>query len=92
MSATHFAEDDTAPRPGGGMKRRDLLLSGSLFAALALSAVGPTNTAQAQQRPVAQAQQQPAAPAPHLPEDAQTSLSSWVTMSAGSTSAPTIAE
>ena len=91
MSATHSAEDDTAPRPGGGMKRRDLLLSGSLFAALALSAVGPTNTAQAQQRPVTQAQQQPAA-APHLPEDAQTSLSSWATMSAGSTSAHTIAE
>jgi len=64
MSATHFAEDDTAPRPGGGMKRRDLLLSGSLFAALALTAVGPTTTAQAQQRPVAQAQQQPAVPAP----------------------------
>src|SRR5437773_423104 len=55
---------DATPQPSGGMKRRDLLLSGSLFAALALSAVGPTNTAQAQQRPAAQAQQQPAAPAP----------------------------
>src|SRR6202171_6763 len=42
---------------GGGLKRRDLLLSGSsLVAASALSAVGLTSSAQAQQ--------QPAAPAP----------------------------
>ena len=45
---------DPAPQPGGGTKRRDLLLSGSLLvAALALSVVGLTNTAQAQQRPPA---------------------------------------
>src|SRR3981081_3669021 len=42
---------------GGGLKRRDLLLSGSsLVAASALSAIGLTSPAQAQQ--------QPAAPAP----------------------------
>ena len=45
---------DPASQPGGGMKRRDLLLSGSLLvASLALSVVGLTNTAQAQQRPPA---------------------------------------
>jgi hypothetical protein len=47
---------------GGGLKRRDLLLSGSsLVAALALSAVGLTGPAQAQQPPPA------AAPAGQLP-------------------------
>src|SRR6266404_8433025 len=41
---------DVAPQSGGGMKRRDLLLSGSsLVAASALSAVGLTSSAQAQQ-------------------------------------------
>src|SRR4029079_14396817 len=41
---------DVAPQSGGGMKRRDLLLSGSsLVAASALSAVGLTTPAQAQQ-------------------------------------------
>src|SRR6476659_5458367 len=41
---------DVAPQSGGGMKRRDLLLSGSsLVAASALSAVGLTSPAQAQQ-------------------------------------------
>ena len=41
---------DVAPRSSGGMKRRDLLLSGSsLVAASALSAVGLTSAAQAQQ-------------------------------------------
>src|SRR4051812_10125713 len=44
------ASHDIAPQSGGGMKRRDLLLSGSsLVAASALSAVGLTTTAQAQQ-------------------------------------------
>ena len=57
--------DDVAPQLHGGMKRRDLLVSGSLLvAALALSAFGLTTTVLAQQRPTAQAQQQPAAPAP----------------------------
>ncbi|MET4721448.1 arylsulfatase A-like enzyme [Bradyrhizobium japonicum] len=42
---------DVAPQSGAGMKRRDLLLSGSsLVAASALSAVGLTTTAQAQQQ------------------------------------------
>ena len=42
---------DVAPQSGGGMKRRDLLLSGSsLVAASALTALGLTNPAQAQQR------------------------------------------
>ena len=41
---------DVAPQSGGGMKRRDLLLSGSsLVAASALSAVGLTTPAHAQQ-------------------------------------------
>ena len=41
---------DETPRNGGGMKRRDLLLSGSsLLAASALSATGLVTTAQAQQ-------------------------------------------
>src|SRR3984893_7703294 len=41
---------DVAPQSGGGMKRRDLLLSGtSLVAASALTAVGLTSPAQAQQ-------------------------------------------
>ena len=42
---------DVAPQSGAGMKRRDLLLSGSsLVAASALSAVGLTTSAQAQQQ------------------------------------------
>ena len=46
-------ETSTAPT-GGGLKRRDLLLSGSsLVAASALSAVGLTSAAQAQQQPAA---------------------------------------
>src|SRR3979411_3287148 len=52
MSRKHPSGDshDVAPQSGGGMKRRDLLLSGSsLVAATALSAVGLTSPAQAQQ-------------------------------------------
>src|SRR3982075_3263613 len=52
MSRKHPSGDshDVAPQSGGGMKRRDLLLSGSsLVAASALSAVGLTSPAQAQQ-------------------------------------------
>ncbi len=57
------SHDVTSP-PGGRTKRRDLLLSGSLLTvALALSVIGLTNTAQAQQRPPATQAQQPAAPA-----------------------------
>jgi arylsulfatase len=45
------SHDDTPPS-GGGLRRRDLLLSGSSLAALsALSAVGVTGSAQAQQPP-----------------------------------------
>jgi len=41
---------DATPQSGSGMKRRDLLLSGSsLVAASALAAVGLTSSAQAQQ-------------------------------------------
>ncbi len=64
---------DNTPQ-SGGLKRRDLLLSGSSLAALsALSAVGLTGSAQAQQPPrppqpipaqPAQAQAQQPAPAP----------------------------
>ena len=56
MSTDNFAEkpEKRALQKGAGLKRRDLLLSGSLLvAALALSVVGLTNTAQAQQRPAA---------------------------------------
>src|SRR3981189_270027 len=52
MSRKHPSGDshDVAPQSGGGMKRRDLLLSGSsLVAASALSAIGLTSPAQAQQ-------------------------------------------
>src|SRR5258707_4764315 len=52
MSSKRSPEEshDTAPQSGGGMKRRDLLLSGSsLVAASALSAVGLITPAQAQQ-------------------------------------------
>ena len=59
MSRKHPPGDshEVAPQSGGGMKRRDLLLSGSsLVAASALSAVGVASPAQAQQ--------QSAAPAP----------------------------
>src|SRR5712691_772512 len=52
MSRKHPPGDshEVAPQSGGGMKRRDLLLSGSsLVAASALSAVGLTSSAQAQQ-------------------------------------------
>jgi hypothetical protein len=62
MSRKHPSGDshDVAPQSGCGMKRRDLLLSGSsLVAASALSAVGLISPAQAQQ--------QPAAPAPTSP-------------------------
>ena len=67
MSDSHDAAKpyDPLSQPGGGTKRRDLLLGGSLLvASLALSVVGLTNTAQAQQRPPATQVQQPAAPAP----------------------------
>ncbi|MGY4359298.1 arylsulfatase A-like enzyme [Bradyrhizobium sp. i1.7.7] len=51
---------DATPQSGGGMKRRDLLLSGSsLVAASALSAVGLTTAAQAQQPAPAPAGQRP---------------------------------
>src|SRR5438445_617823 len=51
---------DVAPQSGGGMKRRDLLLSGSsLVAASALAAVGLTSSAQAQQPTPAPAGQRP---------------------------------
>src|SRR3982074_2168990 len=52
MSRKHPSGDshDVAPQSGGGMKRRDLLLSGSsLVAASALTAVGLTSPAKAQQ-------------------------------------------
>src|ERR1700716_77128 len=52
MSRKHPSGDShgVAPQSGGGMKRRDLLLSGSsLVAASALSAIGLTSPAQAQQ-------------------------------------------
>src|SRR3979411_1272118 len=52
MSRKHPSGDshDVAPQSGGGLKRRDLLLSGSsLVAASALSAIGMTSPAQAQQ-------------------------------------------
>src|SRR6202051_1521922 len=52
MSDKHPPRDfrDVAPQSGGGMKRRDLLLSGtSLVAASALTAVGLATPAQAQQ-------------------------------------------
>src|SRR6478609_9690883 len=50
----------TVEQTGGGMKRRDLLLSGSsLVAASALSAVGLTSPAQAQQPAAAPAGQRP---------------------------------
>src|SRR4030081_3481358 len=52
MSRKHPSGDshDVAPQAGGGMKRRDLLLSGSsLVAASALSAIGLTSPTQAQQ-------------------------------------------
>src|SRR6476659_3492903 len=52
MSNKHPPEEshDIAPQSGGGMKRRDLLLSGSsLVAASALSTVGLITPAQAQQ-------------------------------------------
>jgi hypothetical protein len=52
MSDKHPPGDsrDVAPQSGGGMKRRDLLLSGtSLVAASALTAVGLVTPAQAQQ-------------------------------------------
>src|SRR3979490_79897 len=52
MSRKHPSGDshDVAPQSGGGLKRRDLLLSGSsLVAASALSAVGLTSPAEAQQ-------------------------------------------
>jgi alkaline phosphatase len=47
---------DVAPQSASGVKRRDLLLSGSsLVAASALSAVGLASSAQAQQQPAAPA-------------------------------------
>src|SRR3981189_3900793 len=52
MSRKHPSGDShaVAPQSGGGMKRRDLLLSGSsLVAASALSAIGLTSPRQAQQ-------------------------------------------
>src|SRR5260370_319277 len=54
MSDKHPPGDsrDVAPQSGAGMKRRDLLLSGtSLVAASALTAVGLTTPTQAQQQP-----------------------------------------
>src|SRR5882757_9758675 len=52
--------ETTVEQAGGGMKRRDLLLSGSsLVAASALSAVGLTSSAQAQQPTPAPAGQRP---------------------------------
>ncbi len=70
MTSKHLPEsashDDTPPS-GGGVKRRDLLLSGSSLAALsALSAVGLTSSAQAQQPP------RPPQPIPAQPAPAQT--------------------
>src|SRR6266568_6275336 len=59
MSSRHPPGDshEVAPQSGSGLKRRDLLLSGSsVVAASALSALGLASPAQAQQ--------QPAAPAP----------------------------
>src|SRR2546429_6642718 len=48
--------ETTVEQARGGLKRRDLLLSGSsLVAASALSAVGLTSPAQAQQAPMAPA-------------------------------------
>jgi arylsulfatase A-like enzyme len=56
MSNPHDKSPDRTPHNGGGIKRRDLLLSGSsLAAASALSATGLARTAQAQQQAPAQA-------------------------------------
>ena len=56
MSNSHDKSPDRTPHNGGGIKRRDLLLSGSsLAAASALSATGLARTAQAQQQAPAQA-------------------------------------
>ena len=50
-TSSHDKSPDRTPHNGGGIKRRDLLLSGgSLAAASALSATGFTRTAQAQQQ------------------------------------------
>ena len=50
-SSSHDNPQDGRPRSGGGLKRRDLLLSGgSLVAASAVAATGLTSPAQAQQR------------------------------------------
>src|SRR3982074_591200 len=65
MSRKHPSGDshDVARQSGGGMKRRDLLLSGSsLLAASALSAIGLTSPAQAQQPATAPS---PAGPKPN---------------------------
>ena len=73
-------EDATQPN-GGGLKRRDLLLSGSsLVAASALVATGFTSPAQAQQ--------QGSGTGSDGRGSDRTSCSSWATTSAGSTSAP----
>ena len=56
MSNSNDKSPDRTPHNGGGIKRRDLLLSGSsLAAASALSATGLARTAQAQQQAPAQA-------------------------------------
>ena len=55
-TGSHDKPQDGTPHNGGGIKRRDLLLSGgSLAAASALSATGLARTAQAQQQAPAQA-------------------------------------
>ena len=55
-NGSHDKPQDGTPHNGGGIKRRDLLLSGgSLAAASALSATGLARTAQAQQQAPAQA-------------------------------------
>jgi hypothetical protein len=83
MSSDH-SQEKTHCGPSqndSGLKRRDLLLSGtSVLAASALSTTGLTSPAQAQQQ----------APAPaHGQGSGPISCSSWATTSAGSTSAPT---
>src|SRR3981189_2509071 len=62
MSRKHPSGDShaVAPQSGGGMKRRDLLLSGSsIVAASALSAIGLSSPAEAQQPATAPAGQRP---------------------------------